>query len=121
MEKVTYIAENEMGERVEFTLRNPVESRSRAVRQIKEWMGESKSYEGLKLSLLVCLADTLSILPVLTGDRMHTEDILEALKLEYEMLDGLGFKLPAGICELGEDSFRHISDDFIFLYYFTVS
>ena len=97
-----------------------MESCSKAIEQIKIWKGEVLSYVGLKLTLEIFAGENLlQSLAVLTGERMHTDDILDSLKKEYEILDELGYELPFGIIEYNGKTIQHISNDFVMLYYFT--
>ena len=118
---IRYVAENGKNEKVVFALENPLESRSNAIKQIKIWKGEILSYTELKLTLEIYAGENMiQSLAVLTGDKMHSDEITETLGKEYEILEQEGFQLPFGIVEHNGKTIQHVLNDFIQLYYFTV-
>ena len=118
--KVTYTVENQFGETVEYSFRNPMKSRSKAIEQLKLFRGEAKSYKGLRLSYNI---DGIQTIDLITGKRMHSDDILKSLANELEILANLDlpYEMPACFTELDEVQYLTIADDLIFLYYFTAT
>ncbi len=85
MTTIRYVAENGKNEKVVFALENPVQSRSKAIQQMRTWKGETLSYTELKLTLEIYAGENLiQSLAVLTGNRMHSDEIVETLGKEYE-------------------------------------
>jgi hypothetical protein len=99
--KVTYTVQNQFGETVEYSFRNPMKSRSKAIEQLKLFRGEAKSYKGLRLS---CNIDGIQTIDLITGKRMHSDDILKALANELEILANLDlpYEMPACFTELDD-------------------
>ena len=111
--------ENRLGESVEFAFRNPMKSRSKAVEQLKVFRSESKSYKGLRLSYSITDIQTLDIL---TGKRMHAQDILESLESECEVLANLDlpYEMQACLAEIDDVQYLTVANDLVYLYYFLV-
>ena len=117
--KVTYTVTNNHEESVQYSFRNPLKSRARAVNQLKLFRGEAKTYNELKLSYSI---DGIQTIDLITGKRQSSEDILDALANEFEILANLDlpYDLPPMITDFDGVKFTHLADDFVFLYYFTV-
>ena len=111
--------ENRFGETVEYSFANPMKSRYKAIEQLKVFRGESKSYKGLKLSYSITDIQTQDII---TGKRMHSQDILESLASECEVLANLDLPYEMQACynELDDESYLTIADDMVYPYCFTV-
>ena len=121
METIRYVAENGKNEKVVFALENPMQSRSNAFQQMKIWKGETLGYKELKLKLEIYAGENLiQSLAVLTGNRMHSDEIVETLGKEYEIFEQLGFNLPFAILKHNGKEIKHLIVHFIPLYYFTV-
>lgn len=116
--KVTYSVENQFGETLEYSFRNPLKSRARAVNQLKLFRGEAKTYNELKLSYSI---DGIQTVDLITGKRQPSEDILDALANEFEILANLDlpYDLPPMITEGLGTRYLTLADDFVYLYYFT--
>jgi len=116
--KVTYQVENQHGETLEYSFRNPLKSRAHAVNQLKLFRGEAKTYNDLKLSYSI---DGIQTVDLITGKRQHSGDILESLAQEFEVLANLDlpYDLPPMITEGLGTRYLTLADDFVFLYYFT--
>ncbi len=120
MQTIKYIAENGKNAKLEFILENPMQSRSNAIQQMKIWKGETLTYKELKLMLEVYAGENLiQSLAVLTGDKMHSDEIVETLGKEYEIFEQLGFNFPFAILEHKGKKIKHLITHFIPLYYFT--
>ena len=119
MQTVKYKVENRFGETVEYQFTNPMKSRYKAIEQLKIWRGETKSYKGLKLSYSITDIQTFDIL---TGKRMHAQDILESLASECEVLANLDlpYEMQACLAELDDVSYLTVANDLVYLYCFTV-
>jgi hypothetical protein len=120
MINITYTAQNMNGESIEFTFHDPIYARRKAIRQIKKWKAINHTYIGLRLTLS-CYMDKALMREhdILTGDRMHTPEIIMALHDELVILNAYAYELPVGIIKSGDMGFTHIADDLILLYYFT--
>ena len=116
--KVTYSVENQFGETLEYSFRNPLKSRARAVNQLKLFRGEAKTCNELKLSYSI---DGIQTVDLITGKRQPSEDILDALANEFEILANLDlpYDLPPMITEGLGTRYLTLADDFVYLYYFT--
>lgn len=118
---IGYVAENGKNEKVVFALENPMQSRSNAFQQMKIWKGETLTYKELKLTLEIYAGENLiQSLGVLTGNRMHSDEIVETLGKEYEIFEQLGFNFPFAIVEHNGKKIKHLIVHYIPLYYFTV-
>lgn len=117
--KITYTAENQFGEAIHYSFRNPMKSRAHAVNQLKLFRGESKSYKGLKLSFTI---GGIQAIDLLTGKRMHRLEILESVAQECELLANLdlNYEMPSCFTEYNDVQYLTVADDLIFLYYFTI-
>ena len=118
---IRYVAENGKNGKVVFALENPMQSRSKAIQQMRIWKGENLTYKELKLTLEIYAGENMiQSLAVLTGNRMHSDEIVETLGKEYEMFEQLGFNFPFAIVEHKGKKIRHLIVHYIPLYYFTV-
>jgi hypothetical protein len=118
MQTVKYTVENQFGETLEYSFRSPLKSRAHAVNQLKLFRGEAKTYNELKLSYSI---DSIQTIDLITGKRQSSEDILDALANEFEILANLDlpYDLPPMITEGLGTRYLTLADDFVFLYYFT--
>ena len=123
MEKMKYTIENNYGDSTIFIYNNPIKSRARAIEQMKVWRGESKSYNGIKLSFSIFNDDEIYTFPILTGKKMSSREILEVLQTEYNILNNFDYPFDLQIIvtetEDGEE-YKHLIDQFLFLYSFTL-
>ena len=118
---IRYVAQNGKNEKVVFALENPMQSRSKAIKQMRIWKGENLTYKELKLTLEIYAGENMiQSLAVLTGNRMHSDEIVEILGNEYEIFEQLGFNFPFAIVEHKGKKIRHLIVHYIPLYYFTV-
>jgi hypothetical protein len=123
MEKIKYTIENKYGDMLIYIFNNPLKSRAKALEQIKIWRGESKSFEGIKMSLSIFNYEKISTFPILTGKKMNSVEILELLQTENDILNSQDYpsdlqfmvtKTPNG------EEYKHLIDQFLFLYSFTL-
>ena len=116
--KVTCQVENQFGESVEYSFHNPSKSRSEDIEHLKLFRGEAKTYNELKLSYSI---DGIQTVDLITGKRQPSEDILDALANEFEILANLDlpYDLPPMITEGLGTRYLTLADDFVYLYYFT--
>lgn len=118
---IRYVAQNGKNEKVVFALENPMQSRSKAIQQMRIWKGENLTYKELKLKLEIYAGENMiQSLAVLTGNRMHSDEIVETLGKEYDIFEQLGFNFPFAIVEHKGKKIRHLIVHYIPLYYFTV-
>jgi hypothetical protein len=118
---IRYVAQNGKNEKVVFALENPMQSRSKAIKQMRIWKGENLTYKELKLKLEIYAGENMiQSLAVLTGNRMHSDEIVETLGKEYDIFEQLGFNFPFAIVEHKGKKIRHLIVHYIPLYYFTV-
>ena len=123
MEKIKYTIENKYGDMIIYVFNNPLKSRAKALEQIKIWRGESKTFEGIKMSLSIFNYEKISTFPILTGKKMNSIEILELLQTENDILNSQDYpsdlqfmvtKTPNG------EEYKHLIDQFLFLYSFTL-
>ena len=123
MEKMKYTIENKYGDMIIYIFNNPLKSRAKALEQIKIWRGESKTFEGIKMALSIFNYEKISTFPILTGKKMNSVEILELLQTENDILNSQDYpsdlqfmvtKTPNG------EEYKHLIDQFLFLYSFTL-
>lgn len=117
--ELVYIVRNDKGEMVKFSYPNPIKSRERAIQELKLFRRESKSYQGLKLSLSM----NGQILEIITGKRINSKEILKSLADECELLAKLDLPYDMEACFNDFDGTKYltVSDDLVYLYYFTIN
>ena len=118
-----YTIENSYGDMLIYIFNNPLKSRAKALEQIKIWRGESKTFEGIKMSLSIFNYEKISTFPILSGKKMNSFEILELLQTENDILNTFDYpydlqvmvtKTPDG------EEYKHLIDQFLFLYSFTL-
>lgn len=121
-----YILHNALtGELEEFPIGNDLESArhvaiERAV-EMKEFGPRATPYLGIELNLELVdiIANTPRVFTVLTGSKMHTEDILKALDSEREIIEDAGFDVEVMVTDAEPRPYKSLQQHFIKLYYFT--
>ncbi len=122
-----YVVENnQSGERAVFECESWLESREQAVLYAQKLKSESSvadDYKGIKLCLEFAEqpnGDTIQH-EILTGQRMHTVDILTALHREAELLTQCDKEFEVVESQMDDDQYRAVTHRHATLYYFTVS
>lgn len=112
-------------ETLEFSLQGNWETaRGLAVEhavEMKEQSAEEETYSGIQLTLeLVELDGSIPrALKVLTGAKMHSEDILKALDSEREIYEGAGIEVQEMVTKFEGKEYRSLIQHFVKFYYFT--
>jgi hypothetical protein len=113
------------GEMKEFSLIHTWETqRKSAIKYALEMRDEGpelEPYKGIELSLEILYngEDETRAFKILTGSKMHTEDILTALETERVIIEGAGFEVETQPTRFKEKTYLPIEHHFMKLYYFT--
>jgi hypothetical protein len=121
-----YVLHNGLtGELEEFPIGNDCESArhlaiERAV-EMKEFGPKTAPYQSIELTLELVdlIANTPRVFKVLTGSKMHTEDILRALDSEREIIEDAGLDVEVMVTNAEPRPYKSLHQHFIKLYYFT--
>lgn len=104
--------------------RNCLRARKEALELVKSLKETAQSFDGIKLSVEYSKTNNPDLTEshsILTGDRMHTEEILKALNQETEVLSSAMQEYSIMTTNMGDYKYNAVDQGFTFLYYFTAT